>query len=585
MIKFQKITIKNFLSYGNNPTTFLLDKSPTTLITGKNGHGKSVLADAISFALFNKSFRGINLPKLVNATNKKDLVVQIEFSSGTDAYKIVRTLAPSSVTIIKNGVPMDELAALRDSQDYIEKNILKFNHNSFCQTCIIGSSNHIPFLELNASQRRKLVEELFGINAFSTMNTLLKSKVNAWKDSINEKNFEIERCNNSIEHLKDFINTLSTQADSSKRDYSDQIKAKEKELDALKERAQQNLNQIEKYENGKQIIEVSLLDPYNKEILEKEIDDIEDEIRTSKSKLSTLEKHITRLKQGEGKECPSCFQEISHEHVESCVKEISEEQIRNENSIENFQGKLSPLKSRIQEHTSALEEIKQHNDNIKACKQVLANIKENINRIKGEIKDLSERQEAVDTSSLEETKSKLSEAEGQHKLLTEQKQALLDKGQTYTVALDLLKDTGIKSLIIKQYLPILNARVNHYLQAMNFNAKFEMDEQFNDTVRIRNQTFEYKNFSMGEKQRLSLGLLFAWRDLASIKGSVAANILFLDETLDASLDEQGTTDLLAIIDDISRKTNIFVVSHKNALEDKFRSILRINKINGFSVIQ
>ena len=585
MIQFQKLTVQNFLSYGNVPTTFYLNKSPTTLICGKNGHGKSVIADALTFALFGKSFRGVTIPNLVNKTNKTNLEASIEFTDGTTDYKIVRTVNPQTVIkLYKNGVAVDEAAAVRDFQEYIETNILKFNYNSFRQTCIIGSSNHTPFLELNTGDRRKLVEELFGINVFSSMNTLLKSKVSAWKNDIEALNFEIDKAKNSIEHLESFEQTLLNKANNSKNEYDDQIEKKRAELQLIKEKALELQRKIEAKENGKQIIEVSLLDSYSLEVLERDIERLEQEVSFAQNKIKAISKDRTRLLQGEGKECPSCFQNISHEHVERCVDSMNVEHNEHKINIEDHQETLAPWKARLDEHKNALEEMKTYNAEIKSFKSSLETLKDSAKRLKSEIEDLESRQSNLDVSDLEITQKKLIEAQSTLALLESQKKTQLDKGQIYSVSLELLKDSGIKSLIIKQYLPILNARTNHYLQAMNFPVLFNLDESFKDSVRVRNQVMEYRNFSMGEKQRLSLALLFAWRDVAAIKGSVASNVLFLDETLDASLDEAGTSDLLSIIQDISEKTNVFVVSHKNALEDKFRSILRISKVNGFSKI-
>lgn len=584
MIIFQKLTIKNFLSYGNTPVTFYLNKSPTTLIAGKNGHGKSVLADAITFALFGKSFRGVTNPNLINKTNKSDLEVSIEFSDGQTDYKIVRSLQPTVIKLYKNGVAVDEAAAVRDFQQYIETNVLKFNYNSFRQTCIIGSSNHIPFLELSTGERRKLVEELFGINVFSTMNTLLKSKVSSWKAEIEAMNFEIEKTKNSIEHLESFEQTLLNKANNSKNEYVEQIEKKKQELALIKDKAKDLQAKIEAKENGKQIIEVSLLDAYSLEVLERDIERLEQEVTFAQTKIKSISKDKSRLLQGEGKECPSCYQNISHEHVERCVDSMNAEHNEHKLAIDDHNETLQPWKARIKEHKDALFELNNYNESIKSFKVSLDVLKENAKRIKSEIADLEGRQSSVDVSDLDSTKQKLQEARTTLNVLESQKKTQLDKGQVYSVSLELLKDSGIKSLIIKQYLPILNARTNHYLQAMNFPVHFELDDSFKDSVKVRNQVLEYRNFSMGEKQRMSLALLFAWRDVAAIKGSVASNILFLDETLDASLDEAGTSDLLSIIEDISEKTNVFVVSHKQQLEDKFRSVLRIAKVNGFSRI-
>lgn len=585
MIQFQKLTIQNFLSYGNVPTTFYLNKSPTTLITGKNGHGKSVIADALTFALFGKSFRGVTIPNLVNKTNKTNLEASVEFTDGQIQYKITRTVNPQTVIkLYKNGVAVDEAAAVRDFQAYIETNILKFNYNSFRQTCIIGSSNHTPFLELNTGDRRKLVEELFGINVFSSMNSLLKSKINGWKADIESLNFEIEKAKNSIEHLESFEETLLNKANSSKNEYDEQIEKKKQELILIKEKAIDLQNKITAKENGIQIIEVSLLDSYSLEVLERDIEKLEQEISFSQSKIKSITKDKTRIQQGEGKECPSCYQNISHEHVERCVDSMNAEHNEHKLAIDDHNETLQPWKARLKEHKDALFELTNYKESIKSFKISLDGLKDTAKRIKSEIADLESRQSSVDVSDLESTRQKLQEARTTLNVLESQKKTQLDKGQVYSVSLELLKDSGIKSLIIKQYLPILNARTNHYLQAMNFPVHFELDDSFKDSVRVRNQVMEYRNFSMGEKQRMSLALLFAWRDVAAIKGSVASNVLFLDETLDASLDEAGTSDLLSIINDISEKTNVFVVSHKQQLEDKFRSILRISKLNGFSRI-
>lgn len=586
MIKFHTLTVKNFLSYGDVPTTFLLDKSPTTLVNGKNGHGKSVMADAMSYVLFGKSFRGITNPKLINSVNKKNLEVSITFSDHSHTYKIVRTLSPQSLTVYRDDQKIEEAAGIKDFQDYIETNILKFNHKSFCQTCIIGSSNHTPFLELNTAQRRELVEYWFGINAFSTMNKLLKSRISTWKTDLEKRNHEIEKVKTSIFHLQDFVSSLENQTKSSQTKNDIKIEEKKRQLEAIKEKALDIKSQRDLALQFLEVEKNSIDDPFAIENTTYQHDQIALKINLLTNNIRTHKTDINNLRLDENNRCTTCKQKITSQHVSSCTKELERQIAKNEAELEKLQKQLPSLKSKIDYHTKQKDHIAEQKRRIDILNKTLENLKQQGMFVSKDIKELQEEQETPDMvgASLEDTKRKLQEAKTTLKVLVEQKDELSEKGKVYNAALELLKDTGIKAMIIKQYLPLLNSKVNEYLSLMNFPVQFEMNEEFDDVVKVRGHAFEYKNFSMGEKQRLSLAILFAWRDVAAAKGSVASDILFLDETLDASLDESGTTDLLSIIDSLSKKTNVFVISHKGSLEDKFRSVLKIEKHNGFSRI-
>lgn len=572
---------KNFLSTGDTGVFVQLDKSPTTLITAPNGSGKSTMSDAITFGLFGKSYRGLKKANMVNTLNKKNAVVEIVFENGVDLYKVVRGIKPNVFEIYKNNELVDEEAAVRDYQNYLETQVLGFNFKAFCQTAILGTANYIPFMQLPTGHRREVIETLFGINVFTTMNKLLKQKVGDWKTNVTDTRREIEDAQNQIEMRKEFLQTLN--------------KADAEKIVAAKDRIGEIKSDISKLQTKATEIEAEALknssyDTIDTAILEIQQDQIlitdhvsgcvkkSNEIHT---KINMLQGNIDKLHDVEGKNCPLCKQDVSEKHVNHAASDIEAE-------IVELRKKLEVVNGDIAENNKKNNELQSKIDSFNEVRQKISDLKANIKQLgavgKNIVADIQKMTEAETTiTNIEEEKAKIAEKHGELNVLKRQYNKLLEKESPYRIAVDLLKDTGIKAKIIAQYLPILNQRVNHYLSLLNFNVKFELDENFDETLRSRNRTeFTYNNFSQGERQRIDLAMLFGWRDLASMMNSVNCNLLILDETFDSSLDSQGTDDLLSIIDTIGEKTNVFVVSHKGNLEDKFRSTIRFEKVNGFT---
>jgi DNA repair exonuclease SbcCD ATPase subunit len=566
-IQFKKIRYKNLLSSGNSFTEIKLDKSKTTLISGSNGSGKSTLLDAITFALYGKAFRKINKPQLINTINQKDLIVEIEFNIGSQQYIIRRGLRPNIFEILLNGVLVNQDAAARDYQVYLEQNILKLNYKSFTQIVILGSATYVPFMELPAQGRREIIEDLLDIQVFSTMNTLLKDKAATNKESITENSYQ-----------KDLV---ETRIDSAK-DHNESIrKIREKEVDKIKEKMKEHLDTIEKEKAAIEIIDAEIA-KLDKECVDKATYKSKNEKAKSlrqelQSNLRNINKELSFYHDNDN--CPTCKQGIAHDFKDNVVTEKSKKVNEIEVGIDSLSAKINEYEASLTHISSIEEQIKvkalkgsDHRANIKMSKNALISFKDELNAAEEDV-------EAVDTTKLEEYNSTLRDIERRQTQLFTQKEVIAVTGA-------MLKDGGIKAKIIKQYVPIMNKLINKYLSAFDLFVEFHLDENFNEVIKSRfRDTFSYASFSEGEKLRITLAIMLSWRAVAKLRNSVSTNLLILDETLDGALDGVGIEMLIETLHNLNSDDNIFVISHRgHQFGDKFMSHIKIVKFKNFSEI-
>jgi DNA repair exonuclease SbcCD ATPase subunit len=569
MIYFHTIRWKNILSTGNSFTEIKLDKSPNTLVVGHNGAGKSTILDALCFGLFGKPFRKINKPNLLNSINQSNGTVEVEFNIGKKEYKIVRGIKPNVFEIYCNNVLVNQDAAARDYQEVLEKSILKLNMKSFTQVVILGSASFTPFMQLSPADRRLIIEDLLDIQIFSSMNGLVKEKLSEIKESNNKVKYDMDLTAEKIKMQKDAI-------EEHKKHNEDEISKKWKEVEESNAQCQKL---------GKDIM-----------LIQKHIDvlnsKISDKIFTEKksSKLLQLETKLeTRLKKLEKEQkfyeqnhdCPTCKQGIDDSFRSEQLSTINTTKTEVVSAVRDIESQISNTNTRIEQIQKIVKHIQEHNNEIVKHNSTISAIHSYIDKLQKEIGDLSTKKD-----SLEEENGKLKELREELKVLVTNQEELSNQKQYYDYASGLLKDSGIKTRIIKQYLPIMNKLINKYLAAMDFFVNFNINENFEETIKSRHRDeFAYANFSEGEKMRIDLALLFTWRQIAKLKNSTNTNLLILDEVFDSSLDTVGTEEFLKLIHDMGNETNVFVISHKgDVLFDKFRSVIKFEKKNNFSQV-
>ena len=564
-IDFKKVRYKNLLSSGNAYTEILLDKSKTTLISGSNGSGKSTLLDAITFALYGKAFRKINKPQLINTINQKDLVVEIDFNIGVNRYTIRRGLKPNFFEIYLNDELVNQDAAVRDYQQYLEQNILKLNYKSFTQIVVLGSATYVPFMELPAHARREIIEDLLDIQVFSTMNILLKDKMSSNKESITENSYQ-----------KDLI---ETRIDSAKEHNESIRQMKEKEVDKIKEKMKEHLDTIE---NEKQAI-LQIED--NIENLIKTIDD-KSIVKDKKDKAKSLSLDLKSALRNHTKElsfyhdndnCPTCKQGIDHDFKTNIITEKDKKVIEIQAGLQDLELKIAEYETRLEEISNVEDEIKNWNLTIGDHRATIKVAKNALVQYKNELTTAEEDVEAVDTS-------KLVEYYDQLKVINDRQTELFGEKEVMSVVAAMLKDGGIKAKIIKQYVPVMNKLINKYLGAFDLFVDFQLDESFNEVIKSRfRDTFSYASFSEGEKLRITLSIMLAWRSVAKLRNSVSTNLLILDETLDGALDGTGIEMLIDTLHNLNADDNIFVISHRgHQFGDKFMSHIKFEKVKNFS---
>ncbi len=569
MIIFKSIRWKNFLSTGNAFSEIRLDASPATLIVGANGAGKSTFLDAMCYALFNKPFRKITISQLVNAVNEKDLLVELDFTIGSREYMVRRGRKPNVFEIYLNGTKTKEEASSVEQQKYLEQSILGLNYKSFTQVVVLGSSCFVPFMQLTPPNRREVIEDLLDIRIFSTMNGILKEKCKLIRESIREVEYQFELAKNKVETQQALIEHLKEQSNANTSRRKAEIENLEIEIKDITKSVDEDLELSKSYED-------SLKEYAN-------VDASLSQLRIYESRFKDKQKAFKKeYKFFESNEhCPTCQQAITEELRTNKKSGITDQLTQIETATEQLKGELDDILVKISNKNEIVQELS-------TTQQAISEAQREIQYRKRQIKAIEKKiDEATGSnSSLKKEKDKLKQL-AKDGLKVEE--SLLDEKRVrdnYNTVTNMLRDTGIKSTIIKKYLPIMNQLINRYLKELDFYVSFELDENFLETIKSRfRDEFSYASFSEGEKMRIDLALLFTWRTIAKMKNSANTNLLILDEIFDSSLDVSGTDDFLKILHTVSDKTNVFVISHKTeSLQDKFASTLSVEKKQNFSVI-
>ena len=570
MIIFKKISWRNFLSTGDKPTIVFLDRSSTTLIIGENGSGKSTILDALTFGLFGKPFRNINKPQLVNAINERELLVEIDFSIGKKDFTVRRGVKPNVFEIFQNGKMFDQTANVRDYQDYLERVILKLNYKSFTQIVLLGNSSFEPFMQLKQADRRAIVEDLLDIQIFSSMNMILKQKNSELKGEFQQNENQRDLNESKTKIQQEYIERLQQDNESIIYNKSQEIRNFKKQKDY----SVGTLNALQE-----QVLTL------NDKML------LEDGVQKKASEFGTLQNKIDVKLDQEQKElkfyetnstCSQCKQDIDDVFKKERIIDISKGIDEKKDGLDKILTQIENLKKALEGFRSIGRELGEKNKRLAGLESQIQSLDSNIERTQKEIEKLQEKKEldSVEESTLQSLQEDLRTLEGQY-------QGLCETKQTYEYANELLRDSGIKTKIIRQYVPIINKYVNKYLNELDFLINFTIDENFNETIRSQyRDEFSYASFSEGEKMRIDLALLFTWRMVAKLKNSVNTNLLILDEVFDSSLDTEGTDAFLKIINTLDADTNVFVISHKGEiLFDKFLSTIKFVKEKSFSRIE
>ena len=566
MIKFKTLRYKNFLSSGNNFTEIELNKNKSTLVVGQNGAGKSTMLDALSFALFGKAHRNINKTQLINSINNKGCLVEIEFSLSGNEFKVSRGIKPNVFEIWKNGTMLNQSSHSREYQKILEQNILKLNHKSFHQVVVLGSSSFIPFMQLPSHIRREVIEDLLDINVFSKMNIILKEKNVQLKDKLRQIDYNIDIVKTKIESQKKYIRDIAALTEENRKDYESRIQASQNIIDELQnENSELSLGLDESVSEADERLR-SLQDRKQSLLLRGQ---------DRQSAIRDLEKRITFFEENES--CPVCDQAISDGHKHAILLSTQEDRDRRKAEIKQIGTEGQGVESQIEQQTGLLSTLRDR------VHKLTANTKE-ISKLQATISDYRSHIEKEIGTDLTQARTDLQKFEDDRSNELEEKLKLSDDLNYNSVIIEMLKDTGIKTKIIKQYLPVMNKLVNQYLQILDFFVHFHLDESFQEVIRSRHRDeFTYDSFSEGEKQRIDLALLFTWRQVAKMKNSVSTNLLLLDETFDSSLDHDGVENLLKILYTLGEDTNVFVISHKgDILDGKFDSKIEFVKEKNFS---
>ena len=569
MIVFKSVQWKNFLSTGNSPNKVNLNSHSTTLIVGKNGEGKSTILDALCFGLFGKPFRNIKKSQLVNSINGKNCVVEIEFAIGNSNYKIVRGTKPNLFDIFLNGDLVNQDAAVRDYQKVLEQQILKLNYKTFTQVVILGSASFVPFMQLPAGQRREVIEDILDIRVFSTMNGILKEKITETKSELSEIETKLKLITEKAKAQQKIIDSLTDTKNQNIKTLQDKIKANNDTIGQKSDTAMTLINQIGDLQK----------DIQNKDAILRDIDICKTNISKFNQKDSTIDESINFFENNEV--CPSCEQGIEHNHKDSIVRKLNKSKEEHASKMKLLNEALSKLSSQLDQIGEISNQITDLNITLSTENNAITMLTKLNNELETEIRSLNENQGDIQTEKL----SLKAYAEEALKL-NGTKMDIAKKRNLQDIASILLRDTGIKTQIIKEYLPAMNKLINMYLSAMDFFVKFELDENFNEVIKSRfRDEFTYASFSEGEKMRIDLAILFTWRQIAKMKNSVNTNLLLLDEIFDSSLDVAGTDYFLSVMDKLGENSNIFVISHKgDVLLDKFQNNIRVEKTNDFSKI-
>ena len=568
MIIFKTIKFKNFLSTGNIFSEIGLDEHQTTLIVGDNGAGKSTLLDALSFSLFGKPFRKIKKPQLINSITRKNLMVEVDFSINKVDYKIIRGIKPHVFEVYKNGEIINQSAAVKDYQTILERQILKVDHKTFCQVVVLGSATFQPFMQLSTQNRREIIEDLLDLQVFTTMNGLLKNKILVNNESLRKSDADRKQLNDKITLMRSHMIEMQSNNETL-------ISEKKEMIEDSRVKIEVNSAKYKELEEKNCIFKSDISD--------------ENKIKDKMGQLSLLKVKIETKLRGvrkdldfymENDNCPVCHQDIHEDFREETIKERKSQKEEIDVGIDKLVEQYNKMDSRIKEIMVVNDKINDNNLEIHTIKNNINSTMEYVAILEKEINGLNKKiVENNDHSTMTELETHLQRIEKEHYNNDEERNIL-------SMCTSMLKDGGIKSKIIKQYVPVINKLINKYLSSMEFMCQFELDEQFNETIKSRHRdVFSYTSFSEGEKMRINLAILFTWRAVAKMRNSINTNILIMDEVFDSSLDANGTDEFMKVIRELTMDTNTIIISHKSdQLSDKFERVLKLEKNRNFSTI-
>ena len=567
MIEFKTIKWKNFLSTGNNFTEVNLNDHNKTLIIGENGAGKSTILDALCFGLFNKPFRKITKPQLINSVNLADCRVEIQFTIGKVDWQINRGMKPTVFEIFKNGVQLDQSASAADQQKWFEQNVLKLNFKSFTQIVVLGSSTFIPFMQLPAAGRREVIEDILDIRIFSTMNTILKDRVKENKTAVSEIDYAISILKEKVDVQMRFIEDLKKQGENNVVLWEEEITKLEREIDS-------SHLELERYMRDIDIMTQQMNEFPNPQ---KELDKLNEFHIKFRSKIKDMESSIKFLTSNDV--CPTCNQDITEDFKNHNITSGKDKISKLETALADIDSKEKSLSDTLNQRNSIQKEISQVQNKINNCFSTINWKKNKVTETENKIESLKSNTDSVDRER-EKMKTLIEQGKGQEL----QRRQITKRSTELKIVADILKDGGVKSTIIRKYLPVMNTLINKHLQELEFYVNFNLDDTFNETIKSRfRDEFSYASFSEGEKMRIDLALLFTWREVAKLKNSVNTNILILDEIFDSSLDGNGTADFINILRTVTDGNNVFVISHKeDMLHDKFDNVVQFKKVKNFS---
>lgn len=564
---FKTIRWQNFLSTGNQFTEIALNKSSSTLIVGENGAGKSTMLDAIMFALYGKPYRNITKPLLVNSITSKNCLVEVEFSVKNVQYLVRRGIKPNVFEIYRDGKLIDQHASIREYQEYLEKSILKLNSKSFTQIVVIGSANFVPFMQLKASERRSVIEDLLDIEIFTKMNSILKQKISANKEEIQNSKHQIDLLKQKIDITKKHINEIMSIQQSDREN-------KKNKIDELLKQIQTHNRTIQELQDKVQSLSEQIADRSSVKSKEQQIQKYQYQLS---QKIETLDTDVKFFVDND--HCPTCDQHIDDDFKEKKISVMAEKKTEIETALSDLNKHYDEVREKLSQIDRIQTQINDLNSQIMKENTTVTIHQNAVNDLQQKLSQEKASNDTVSTEKLETIKQELKEWETKYQV------NLKDK-KKFDIAASLLKDDGIKARIIKQYIPVINKLVNKYLASLDFFVQFELDENFDEKIRSRfRDEFTYESFSEGEKMRVDLALLFTWRSVSKLRNSISTNLLILDEVFDSSLDSTGTDEFLKIITELTKDTNVFVISHKgDLLYDKFDSNIRFEKTKNFSQI-
>ena len=567
MIIFENIKWKNFLSTGNVYTKINLSKNKNTLIIGENGAGKSTILDALTFALYNKPFRKINKGQLVNSINNKGAVVELEFSLYKNKYRIVRGIKPNIFEVYKNNDLINQNADSKDYQEYLEKHILKIGYKSFCQVVVLGSATFLPFMQLPAAQRREIVETLLDLQIFTTMNSVLKDKVQKNKEDF----IRVEEQKRNIEEK---IIIIKKYIEKREQESKESVEKKEKEIEKIDEiiiSKKEELKKVEKeyHELSQDVSDDKKITNENTNLLL-----LREKIN---SKIDMVSEEITFLETND--DCPTCKQRIEESFKLESIGDKNDKLKEYKDGLFLLKEKIFNNEKEMQSLNESKEKLSKVKDRFRDISFDLSSTERMKKSIEAEIKSIKKKESTISNEEIKDSEEELIKINDIYNELIKNK-------DLYSASSVLLKDNGIKSRIIKKYIPIINKLINKYLSDLNFFVKFELDEEFNEVIKSRHRDeFSYSSFSEGERMKINLSILFTWRMISQLRNSINTNLLIMDEVFDSSLDSEATEDFMKLLNEFGDKTNVFIISHKTEqLNEKFDNIIRFKKQKNFSKI-